>query len=140
MANTPKGATITVVIICAPQITACSTPIGIPMWKAFFKVLIVGRNFPLSPTNLRSRERVKRYHIIKTATTNSANPVPQAAPSTPKPAPGTQKEQPNPSISREGKIKKKLKTTSKRHMSMLNKLGTRIFPLQRSMPADRMEI
>ena len=45
---------------------------------------------------------------------------------------------PNSSMSRVGNIRKKLKTTSNRHINTPNMLGTCMFPSQRSMPAARM--
>ena len=134
IAKTPNGATMTVVIICAPQITRCSSPIGKPIWNAFFKVLICGRKRPCSPDSLSSLERDQRYHSNIPATTASAAAVPNAAPSTPRPAPGIVKETPATFHSRDGKIRKKLKTTSNTHIVTPSRLGTCILPLHRSMP------
>ena len=139
MAKTPSGATMTVVIICAPQMTMCSTPIGRPMCRALRTVPHVGRKLPRSPFSFRSLERAIRYHIINPATTASAAAVPNAAPVTPSPAPGMCRLRPNHSTSRVGKIRKKLNTTSSTHISTLSKPGTRILPLHRSMlPARKL--
>ena len=67
------------------------------------------------------------------ATISPALAEPRAAPNTPMPAPGIVIEQPIMDNSRVGKIKKKLKMTSRTHINILSWLGTRIFPLQRNM-------
>ena len=137
MAKTPNGATITVVMICAPQMTICSIPIGRPICIAFFKVAVLGRKLPCSPVSFNSSERIQRYRSNIPATTASAAAVPNAAPSTPNPAPGIVKETPATCHSREGKIRKKLKTTSSMHIATPNKLGMCILPLQRNIPPAR---
>ena len=137
MAMIPSGATITVVAICAPQMAMCSNPIGREMRKALLSVSFRGRKLPRSPDSLSMGERRQRYHIIPPAVMSSASTVPNIAPSTPKPAPGVVNVTPNHSTCREGKIRKKLNTTSKRHISTFSMLGTRIFPLQRNMPPAR---
>ena len=137
MAVMPRGATITVVAICAPQMAMCSNPIGREIRTALRRVSFRGRKLPRSPDSLSMGERRQRYHIIPTVVTNSANTVPNIAPFTPKPAPGVVNSHPHQSICRVGKIRKKLNTTSKRHISTFSILGTRIFPLQRSIPPAR---
>ena len=131
MANTPRGATITVVIICAPHITMCSIPMGKPILRAFFSVDLAGRKLPFSTFRLSSLERLSRYHSNIPVTIVSANAVPKAAPSTPKPAPGTKNDMPHKFISREGNIKKKLKMMSRIHIT------TPIKPLHLSIPPAR---
>ena len=137
MAAIPSGATITVVMICAPQMAICSNPIGREIRTALRSVSFRGRKPPCSPDSLSMGERRQRYHIIPPAVMNSANTVPNIAPSTPKPAPGTVSLAPNHSTCREGKIRKKLNMTSKKHISTFSILGTRMFPLQRNMPPAR---
>ena len=136
IAKIPRGATITVVIICAPQMTACSMAIGKPIRTALRNVSAVGMKRPRSPLSLKSPERLKRYRIRITATTASARPVPKAAPFTPQPAPGIVTLIPRTVISLVGNIRKKLKTTSRRHISTLIILGIRMLPLQRSIPDE----
>ena len=108
MAKMPSGATMTVVMICAPQIRACSTPIGKPMAAAWRMVFRVGRKRPCVPVSFRADERVQRYVIMRMAVTTSASVVPKAAPTTPRPAPGIHSSVPKTAISREGKMRKKL--------------------------------
>ena len=139
MANTPSGATMTVVMICAPQMTTCSTPIGRLMCRALRTVAHVGRKLPRSPAMRSSPERATRYPSISPATTSSASAVPSAAPVTPSPAPGIRRDTPSHSTERVGKMRKKLNTTSSRHISTFSIPGTRILPLQRSMlPARKL--
>ena len=137
MATMPSGATITVVIICAPQMAICSNPIGREMRTAWRSVSFQGRKLPCPPDSLSMDERRQRYHIIPPAVISSANTVPNTAPSTPKPTPGTMNSHPHQSTCRVGKIRKKLNTTSQKHISTLSILGTRIFPLHRNMPPAR---
>ena len=65
----------------------------------------------------------KGYHIIPPAVISSANTVPNTAPSTPKPTPGTMNSHPHQSTCRSRKIRKKLNTTSQKHISTLSILG-----------------
>mgnify|MGYP006914992354 CR=1 FL=1 len=97
MATMPSGATITVVIICAPQMAICSNPIGREMRTAWRSVSFQGRKLPCPPDSLSMDERRQRYHIIPPAVISSANTVPNTAPSTPKPTPGTS-ELPSPPV------------------------------------------
>ena len=137
MAKTPSGATMTVVRICAPQMTTCSIPIGKPIRSAFLNVSAFSRKWLSRMWQLSFSERVSRYQSNTLATTVSAAAVPRAAPLTPSPAPGIVNCMPAMLHPRVGKIRKKLNTTSSTHMMTPNKLGMRIFPLQRSMPPAR---
>ena len=67
------------------------------------------------------------------ATMRPAQADPKAAPSTPRPAPGMVTWCPHKLTVRVGKIRKKLNTTSSRHISTLSRLGTRILPLHLSI-------
>lgn len=137
IATMPSGATITVVMICAPQMAACSNPIGRAMRTALRNVSFRGTRSPRSPDSFSRGDRRQRYHIIPPPVASSASTVPNAAPSTPRPAPGTTKLKSRISICRVGKIRKKLNTTSSRHISTFNRLGTRMFPLHRNIPPAR---
>ena len=138
MAVMPNGATMTVVMICAPQMTACSKPIGRLMRTAFFSVVRMGKwCVPCHSWIFSPDDRVKRCHDVRHAATHSANPVPRAAPSTPNPAPGSWRDSVPRESSRSGKMRKKLNTTSSAHISTPAVLGTRMLPLQRSMPPAR---
>ena len=137
MATMPSGATTTVVAICAPQMAMCSNPIGNEIRKDLRNVSRLGRKLPRSPTNFSMGERRHRYHIIPPAVTSSANTVPNIAPFTPRPAPGAVNTTPNHSTCLVGKIRKKLNTTSSKHIIIFSMAGTRIFPLQRNMPPAR---
>ena len=106
IANTPNGATMTVVIICAPQITACSNAKGVLIRNASQSTSLRGAKLPFSPVNFNSGDFLHKNHIITTATTTSANPVPKAAPTTPNPAPGIFTGEPKIWISLVGNIKK----------------------------------
>lgn len=66
-----------------------------------------------------------------------ATAVPKAAPATPMPAPGISNCQAPMESVRVGKMNNMLNTTSRMHISKLSKLGTRMFPLHRSMLPDR---
>ncbi len=143
---TPKGATITVTIICAPHITPCSSVIGADTFMAFNSTLRVGIKLfkPCVTTSSALRPNIaipfcrkQAYHIMKPAVTTSAPTVPNAAPSTPRPAPGINRECPKIEISRVGNIRKKLNTTSRRHIMALSPPGIFIFPDARSIAAPR---
>lgn len=88
MAKTPKGATMTVVIICAPHNTTCSIPMGKPIFKAQRRMLRCGRNLPFSPAMRSNDERLHKYQVCTKAMTVMAATVPRAAPATPRLAPG----------------------------------------------------
>ena len=138
MAGMPRGATMTVVMICAPQMTMCSRPIGRLIRMEFRIIGGAGRDGLLCHAFIfKPDERVKRYHKVMAAATLSASPVPKAAPCTPNPAPGMDKVSPPTDNSRDGKMRKKLKTTSRMHISTPAILGMRMLPLQRNMPAAR---
>ena len=138
MATTPRGATIIVIIICAPQNMACSSVIGTEIRTARRNTSRVGRKLPRGrPLIRKSGCSARRYHIMSAATMTSANTVPMAAPSTPSPAPGTFSETPAMEISRVGNIRKKLKTMSSTHISTFRRLGTFMLPAHRSMPPPR---
>ena len=73
-------------------------------------------------------ERKKAIHDCIIDTQTYASPVPMAAPVTPSPAPGMRMSAPSRLTVRVGKIKKKLKMTSKAHTVTLSMLGTRMLP------------
>ena len=134
MATVPSGDTMRVDITCAPLITSCSKPTGTAMRIACFRC--AGSNFRCSPRrSFSSGDCASRKYSIKSAVTARASAVPSAAPSTPRFAPGRW----TPSTVLPGKIKSRLNTTSSAHIRMCSMLGTRMLPLDCSMPPARLQ-
>ena len=138
IATVPNGATMTVDMICAPHIITLSHPIGKAIPTAFRKHFPVGRKLPFSCRRFSSGDLTHSEYSSMAATAIVANAVPMAAPVTPRPAPGTVISAPSNETERVGKIRKKLKTTSNRHMKMFSMLGVYIFPLLRNIPLHRI--
>ena len=83
----PRGATIFVEAIWAPQSTVCSKARGMAMRAALEEHSLVGLHWPLLVRRSLS-ERMAAAYIIRKAVTHSARVVPSAAPATPMLAPG----------------------------------------------------